>query len=599
MATTSSVQQEKTRALLDYFLGEGPEIKRQCSAYDCFFRFRGSVRIPEEKDSKGERDMWLRRIKIKDDDKDFRVCFLHFGNIVAAFDTEMRMDRNTRIMQPKLRRHDETCLPDSYEAYKERKDIFEKRGKEGLYEYYCNALESSRSLIRKRNAVASLTNDAMFNTPKTPKHLSQVGIHDNNTPPDPIDPKVLQEQVVQLQQQLQQMSMSYFGQLTEIQSLQARIDAQARPLLRVSNVNDQDLLALTGHERNVCVELASEVDKIERIRAVVNRRGGLSKVLANQTQEAKMAILKDAEAYNPSGPVSKWTTVDKVFLALTWIRTGMDFTQVSILFGGLQMRYAAKLIFQTVTALRHALMLKFPFMSRKPKPGPNIDFGNMLHHFNIQFIIDCFELPVQKPGDVDEQRAYWSSYKHAHTIKFLLCINAQGWVCYISPGYPGAISDDEIVKVSGFLDYVRDYVHESGRSVGVLADKGFKCFEDFKKSFSTLVTPALLEKGRHTGAESLVTRRIASVRIFVECAVRGVKISKVLKYPKNGKSRFFMEACTHVAAFLTRYGKPFCPNNQPERKVGKDAPDEIVEFDAIPMELLQEIIALEEAVLNE
>ena len=48
----------------------------------------------------------------------------------------------------------------------------------------------------------------------------------------------------------------------------------------------------------------------------------------------------------------------------------------------------------------------------------------------------------------------YSNYKCHSTVKFLIGILPNGTICFVSDGYEGSISDQEIVKESGFLDKI-------------------------------------------------------------------------------------------------------------------------------------------------
>jgi hypothetical protein len=62
--------------------------------------------------------------------------------------------------------------------------------------------------------------------------------------------------------------------------------------------------------------------------------------------------------------------------------------------------------------------------------------------------------------------AFWSTYKHRTTTKILGGISPAGAHVYVSEAFPGRISDQAIVRFSGFLDKL-----ETGDAVA--ADRGF------------------------------------------------------------------------------------------------------------------------------
>ena len=85
---------------------------------------------------------------------------------------------------------------------------------------------------------------------------------------------------------------------------------------------------------------------------------------------------------------------------------------------------------------------------------------------NIRCIIDCTEVHVQSPGNFEAQGNQYSSYKGHTTYKFLVAIAPNGAILFVSDAYEGSISDKEIVRVSGFLDFLNP-------GDVVMADRGF------------------------------------------------------------------------------------------------------------------------------
>lgn len=59
-----------------------------------------------------------------------------------------------------------------------------------------------------------------------------------------------------------------------------------------------------------------------------------------------------------------------------------------------------------------------------------------------------------------------SQYKGHCTIKFLIDITPCGSIAFVSDGYPGSITDDEIVLSSGLLNLLE-------RGDAIMADRGF------------------------------------------------------------------------------------------------------------------------------
>lgn len=67
-------------------------------------------------------------------------------------------------------------------------------------------------------------------------------------------------------------------------------------------------------------------------------------------------------------------------------------------------------------------------------------------------VLDATEIRIQAPSSLDTQRQTFSPYKHANTMKCLVGVTPDCYICYLSPMYGGAISDREIVRQCDVLD---------------------------------------------------------------------------------------------------------------------------------------------------
>jgi len=128
-------------------------------------------------------------------------------------------------------------------------------------------------------------------------------------------------------------------------------------------------------------------------------------------------------------------------------------------------------------------------------------------------VIDGTEIPIQKPSNLSDQSATWSSYKNRNTLKCLIGISPRGCVTYVSPAYGGSASDRQIFERSDFVQ--RQDLLSQGDSI--MADRGF-IVQDLLASRDVLVnTPTMLKGMTQLPSKTVEKdRRIANKRVHVE-----------------------------------------------------------------------------------
>ena len=171
------------------------------------------------------------------------------------------------------------------------------------------------------------------------------------------------------------------------------------------------------------------------------------------------------------------------------------------------------------------------------------------HFPETRIIIDCSEVFVQKPRSVAAQRLTYSTYKSHNTFKFLLGIAPNGQVTFLSKLYSGSISDRRIVLKSGFIEKL-----EAGDNV--MADRGFNIRDLLLKKNAKLNMPAFSGGKQLTAGAVLKSRRIASVRIHVERAMKRLKNFKILQGTIPLKLKNSMDQILVIIAVLGNLSDP-------------------------------------------
>lgn len=128
-------------------------------------------------------------------------------------------------------------------------------------------------------------------------------------------------------------------------------------------------------------------------------------------------------------------------------------------------------------------------------------------------IIDCFEIFMESPRTLHARSQTYSHYKGHCTGKVFISCNPQGYINFISRVWGGRVSDIEIVRKSGFIDFKHHMPRDQ-----ILADRGFKLVDDFAAKCSVeLIIPAFTRGHKQLPARDVErSRTIASVRIHIE-----------------------------------------------------------------------------------
>ena len=129
---------------------------------------------------------------------------------------------------------------------------------------------------------------------------------------------------------------------------------------------------------------------------------------------------------------------------------------------------------------------------------------------SVAIIIDCFEVFIEHPSNLEARAVTWSNYKHKNTAKILLGIAPQGMVAFVSDAWGDHVSDKYLTEHCGLLSKLLpgDIVlancgFDIAESVGVMQAQLH--ISEFKKG-----------KDQLSALEVEQTRSIANVRIHVE-----------------------------------------------------------------------------------
>lgn len=139
-------------------------------------------------------------------------------------------------------------------------------------------------------------------------------------------------------------------------------------------------------------------------------------------------------------------------------------------------------------------------------------------------ILDCAETFLEKALNLDSRGETYSNYYKGHnTCKYLVAIAPCGLIMFISQAYGGRTSDKVITKDSGILNYLFE-------GDEVMADRGFTISDLLYEQRVRLNMPAFSFGNQLSEEDVNTTRKIASVRVHVERAIRRMKVFKILSH---------------------------------------------------------------------
>lgn len=215
------------------------------------------------------------------------------------------------------------------------------------------------------------------------------------------------------------------------------------------------------------------------------------------------------------------TRSDVVSLVLMRIRTNIPSNIIADMFGisvGMVSMMLSRHIPIVASCLQGLIYWPPSEMIRKRLPH-----AFKAYYHNVESIIDCFEIEIEKPSTAMIQSMSWSAYKNCNTVKYFISATPDGLVNFVSTGRPGRCSDMELLRQSGYLEYLRE-------GTTVLADRGFKEVEsELVARGCKLVRPVSVRKSEKLSKKSVLDMKaVAALRIHIERVIRRVRLFKFL-----------------------------------------------------------------------
>ncbi|KAE8745237.1 hypothetical protein FOCC_FOCC008028 [Frankliniella occidentalis] len=239
---------------------------------------------------------------------------------------------------------------------------------------------------------------------------------------------------------------------------------------------------------------------------------------------------------------------DKLFMLLLRLRRGYPFEDLGYFFD-VDPDYCCRVVYAVLRYLcitfqnleKHLFISAEAQNERKPLPFRPFK--------NLRVIIDGFDLFIDCPSNFQQQGNTYSDYRSHNTVRFIIGISCHGGIIYVSPGFEGNMSENQMLAKSGFYDLLDE-------GDAVMSDRGFKNNDELlRRGVELIKPPSLGKRSQFTAEEEIRTRAIASARIYVEHAVRLIKANRLLRsYSTPLNSLGTISDYVYVAGYLANFG---------------------------------------------
>ncbi|XP_052132220.1 uncharacterized protein LOC127751939, partial [Frankliniella occidentalis] len=213
---------------------------------------------------------------------------------------------------------------------------------------------------------------------------------------------------------------------------------------------------------------------------------------------------------------------DRLFMLLLRLRRGLPGEELKFCFG-INSTYVyeicyvmTRLVYQTFKSME-----KFMFVSAADqKPGqPKV----MRPFKNLRVILDGMSIFVRTLSNFEQQGNTYSRYKADKVPRYAVGISSHGATIFCSEGFEGNMSDKESIIQSGLLDMLEE-------GDGVMTDRGYELTAELQaKKCHFYKPPSLGNRKAFTPEEEILTKAIASARIYCEHAIADIKDWRILQ----------------------------------------------------------------------
>ena len=173
---------------------------------------------------------------------------------------------------------------------------------------------------------------------------------------------------------------------------------------------------------------------------------------------------------------------------------------------------------------------------------------------------DGTETPIQRPGNYDVQKEYYSGKKKRHTVKNTIIVNKEQLILYAGRAHPGKIHDLKMLQEDdpdlGIITQTLKSADEPPKEIQILvfSDMGYKKIQEMYPGGTHKQPHKRPKDGRLTNRQKQDNKSIGRRRVHVEHAIGKLKRYRILGRPFDGTIEEFdlaMSVITGLANLKT------------------------------------------------
>ena len=251
---------------------------------------------------------------------------------------------------------------------------------------------------------------------------------------------------------------------------------------------------------------------------------------------------------NKPGPDRLLTFAEELFLVLVKLKTGYSNEELELLYEG-----SATLISQVFTTYVIWLSIHLTNLFQMPDVELVDGVPKCFEDYpELAVVLDCTEIQVEKPNNLQARKELFSNYKGRETLKFLVGLSPYQTVNYVSTAWGGRASDKHITMSSTEL------LEALPPGCSVMTDRGFNITEDLNALGVKLIIPCFKGRGRSqmSRGEFESSERVAEARIHVERIIQRIRTFKILDRPAKLSQEKILAEVFICCAYLVNFQAP-------------------------------------------